>query len=250
MTYTPPTIHAVKLYIEQHGGTVSVARSCDPNRNYYGYHLGKDQIYSHNCLDANGNNRAKGDKDYSVQTARDKSGLTDARAATDIQFFGAGGGLLKKQLQDFSVKLVARCVAKANGTSDIREIIYSPDGVKVWRYDQVSHTNSIGGGDDTHLEHTHVSYYRDTEYKDKISLYKWYFEPVVIPVPEPSPVQPDDVKALQTLLNMLGAGLVVDGVYGDKTKAALQNAGPLLTSIQNNLTKAIDKITKAKADLA
>lgn len=163
MTYAPPTLRELGAFWEQYGG-VNLGIVGDV-RHVVGYHCGRDRIYSSAGL---------GDDDYSVQQKRDKAGLTDAAAAIDL---GRLSGSLEK-LYQFSSWLVASCQAGDIGAADVREIIYSPDGEKVQRYSGVDgeiHTGP-GNGDASHIGHTHVSYFRDSEERDKLALFAPYFE--------------------------------------------------------------------------
>lgn len=214
-TFTPDTIRDLKVYLEGQGAVISIARSCDPNstREFRGYHLSRDQI-----MQGEGKCPGEGKDDYSIQTARDKAGLSDARAAIDIQFKPA-------KLQDYSKWLLKQAQSNAPGTQDWRELIYSPDGVKVLRWDRERGVNSAPQPNEaalSHRTHTHVSFYRDSEDRVKVPTFSGYFGPAV-PPPPGGDVTPEEVKALQTQLNAAGANpqLVVDGVYGPATKAAV-----------------------------
>ena len=68
----------------------------------YGYHLGRDRIYD-------GGGPGKGDRDYSVQTRRDKAGLSDAASAIDL---GRLNGSLPKLYRFSRWRGIAR---RANG---------------------------------------------------------------------------------------------------------------------------------------
>ena len=120
------------------------------HRDTGGYHCGEDDL------------RAAGrvGRDYSViESARDRGGLTDDACAIDIGWFSrtfANG--VHVDLRHWSNWLVAQCQAGAPDTLDIREIIYSPDGKVVRRYDRLGRRT---GGDDSHLFHTHLSLFRD-----------------------------------------------------------------------------------------
>jgi hypothetical protein len=234
MAFTPQSLADLRAAFVSWTGcpteNFSVARSCQPGRGFRGYHLGKDQIFG-----SQGSCTGQRWDDYSVKTARDKGGLTDARAAMDIQFghntLGRGAA---KVLREFSTWLVAQCQANARGTSDIREVIYSPDGTTVLRYDRERGVKSApkpGEADKSHTWHTHVSFYRDSEARAKTPTFAGYFK--AAPAPEPLPPEPelqpvtiDEVKQLQQLLNTLGTtpALVVDGLFGPKTRAALAAA--------------------------
>jgi hypothetical protein len=54
---------------------------------------------------------------------------------------------------------VAECVAGAPDTGDLREIIYSPDGAAVRRWDRLGMRST---GDSSHLFHTRFSFFRDS----------------------------------------------------------------------------------------
>lgn len=164
MTYAPASLLTLRVYLASKTGlpNVSLGIVGDSSRHVRGYHLGRDRIYS-----ANGS----GDADYSVRTDRDRSGLSNAASAIDIGNF--------KQLRAMSVWLVERARSNTPDTHDIREIIYSPDGVRVLRWDRergVSSAPRTGEADNSHLTHTHISWYRDSETRDKTSAFKAYFE--------------------------------------------------------------------------
>lgn len=124
-----------------------------------GYHCGADRTVAN---------------DYSVvESSRDRKGLTDAAAALDIGTFSKKVGSRTLNLRSLSVWLVAQCKAGTADTRDIREVIYTDDGKTVKRWDRLGIRT---GGDDSHLWHTHISYFRDSESRDKTALFKQYLE--------------------------------------------------------------------------
>jgi hypothetical protein len=120
--------------------------------------------------------------DYSYRLPRDKV-TSNAAAAMDL---GKLGGSLGK-LQAFSRWFVAQAHANPTKYRDVREVIYSPDGkvVKRWSgpdnkiYD-VPLDNDVAR---SHLWHTHISWYRDSEKRDKRPLFATYFAPAPAPTP-------------------------------------------------------------------
>lgn len=163
MSYAPQTLDELASYWEAHGG-VALGIVGD-TRHRQGYHLGRDRIYS---------SAGRGALDYSVQLERDKAGLTDAASAMDL---GKLGGTLEG-LRLFSRWLVSTLSKDPAARHDFREVIYSPDGATVQRYsaiDNAIHTGP-GNGDDSHLTHTHLSYLRDSETREKVSVFRPYFE--------------------------------------------------------------------------
>lgn len=163
MSYSPKTLTELGAYWTQRGG-VNLGVVGDVNH-VTGYHLGRDRIFG---------TQGKGAEDYSVQHPRDKAGLTNAASAIDL---GKLGGTYAG-LQAFSRWLVARCQTSAPGTRDIREVIYSPDGSRVQRWSGIDgniHTGT-GNGDSSHRTHTHISYFRDSEYAGKVGVFAPYWE--------------------------------------------------------------------------
>ena len=180
MTYAPDTLQRLSTYWQQNGG-IALGIVGDINHST-GYHLGKDRIY--------GPNGAR-DDDYSVKHPRDKAGLTNAAAAVDLgKLDGTYTGL-----QEFSRWLVSECQHDAPGSTDIREIIYSPDGSRVERYSGIDGAIHSGGnnGDSSHRFHTHISYFRDSEKREKIALFSGYFEASMDlpPITNTTPIQID-----------------------------------------------------------
>ncbi|SCL69660.1 hypothetical protein GA0070606_5151 [Micromonospora citrea] len=124
-----------------------------------GYHCGSDRVVTN---------------DYSVvESPRDSSGLTLDAAALDVGLFQVSAGGRTHDLRTFSTWCVAQCVADTPDTRDIREIIYSPDGAVVRRWDRLRRRSS---GDDSHLWHTHFSFFRDSikANRDQTPLFRRY----------------------------------------------------------------------------
>lgn len=106
--------------------------------------------------------------DYSWQeSSRDWNHKTNAARAFDVGMFPL--------LRELSVWMVAECENNAPDTQDIREIIYSPDGLVVKRWDRLKRRSS---GDSSHLKHTHFGFFADAENRDKIGPFKRFFEGV------------------------------------------------------------------------
>ncbi|MFC4336010.1 peptidoglycan-binding domain-containing protein [Salininema proteolyticum] len=155
MTYAPKQLKKLHNYLKDKTGLSPAALGIVGDAAHRGgYHCGRDRTVS---------------GDYSVvESSRDRRGLSNAASAIDIGGFAKNG----KTLRGLSLWLVGQCRKSAPGTEDIREIIYSPDGKRVKRWDRLGKRSS---GDDSHLWHTHISYFRDSEGKDKTALFKRYF---------------------------------------------------------------------------
>ena len=141
-TNPPRLVELGKFWKAQHGVNLGVIGDTGHVAKGVSYHLGKAEL--------------TGDA-YSIQSARDKAGLTNAA---------------------FSEWLVARCLADPAVRHDVREIIYSPEGKTVQRYsgiDNKIHTGP-GNGDLTHRTHTHISFFRDSEKRDKVFLFQPFFQ--------------------------------------------------------------------------
>lgn len=111
-----------------------------------GYHCGRDRVNP--------------TRDYSViESARDRTGLNSNACALDIGWFETRVAGKSHDLRSFSLWLVAQCRANAPDTTHIREIIYSPDGRIVKRFDRLNRRST---GDRSHLTHTHLSFFRDS----------------------------------------------------------------------------------------
>lgn len=160
VTYAPKQLTAARGYlIDAYGvdpATVGIVGDAAHNG---GYHCGADRTI---------------DGDYSVvESSRDRNGLTNAAAALDIGNFTKKAGGRTLNLRSLSVWLVKQCKANTADTRDIREVIYTDDGRTVKRWDRLGIRNT---GDDSHLWHTHISYFRDSESRDKTALFKRYLE--------------------------------------------------------------------------
>lgn len=161
MTYAPASISDAASYLVGQGfanlGIVGDAAHT------WGYHAGKDRIFGP---------AGQGWADVSVKTVRDKAGLSNAASALDL------GHADKSQLRSFTGWLINRCKANAADTRDLREVIGSLDGRNTIYYDRerdVVATNAPGV-DSSHLWHTHLSFYRDSENRAKRGLFTPYWE--------------------------------------------------------------------------
>lgn len=129
-----------------------------------------------------------------------------------------------------------------------------PRRTTVLRYDRergVKSEPKPGEAAQSHTWHTHVSFYRDSEARAKTPTFAGYFKPPAPEPPQPAPeVQPvtiDEVKQLQQLLNSLAAtpALVVDGLFGPKTRAALAAALATAPQLVLDLTRQKTAIGEA-----
>jgi hypothetical protein len=131
-----------------------------------GYHLGKDQLkFSKNP--------------YSARTARDKAGLADpeiANAACAIDIDDDWD-----YMRQFFPWCVEECRASAPDTLDIRELIYSPDGTNVFRWDRENGVRSLPQPSTqySHRTHGHISKYRDSTRRSLTPLFERYYREVV-----------------------------------------------------------------------
>lgn len=179
------------------------------------YHLGGDQL-----------KLAK--NPYSARTARDRAGLADPAVANFASALDIDDDL--DELRNMSVWIVGECRAGSSDTADIREVIYTPDGVTVWTWDR-----ELGGGsapqrrgDSSHLTHTHISWYRDAGLRDKAGIFRRYFfrdlEAGMFPVCKFG--ENTQMAAwIQFMLLRIDPGCLprfgVNGVYNEEVAAAL-----------------------------
>lgn len=185
MTFAPPTLKAARQLLldnlDMHPGSGSYPADLDPSEvgivgdaDHVGggtsYHLGEDDLKS---------------TAYSIRTARDKAGLSDAASAVDVGEFRVTTELGTFTHRSFAIWLVKQCQANAPDTRDVREVIYSPDGKTVLRYDRERGYASgaqPGEADDSHLFHDHISMYRDAEFRYSLYnlIHRWLVEIGVI----------------------------------------------------------------------
>lgn len=161
MTFAPlPLKNLAAFWVSQGGVNLGIVGDIPHASVGVSYHLGRSQLIP---------------TAYSIQLPRDKAGLTEAASAIDL---GKLNGSLK-HLQAFSNWLVTRCLTDKAARFDVREIIYSPDGTRVQRYSGVSNTivTGAGNGDLSHRTHTHISFFRDSEKRDKIALFRPFWLP-------------------------------------------------------------------------
>jgi hypothetical protein len=189
------------------------------------YHLGKDQL-------------KMSKNPYSARTARDKAGLANPATANMASALDVDDDL--DELRDMSVWIVEQC-RRPNphpDTLDIREIIYSPDGVTVFTWDREKGQTSAPErrGDSSHREHSHFDWYRDAGQRDKVGIFRRYFErnnptggddmiPILFGEGEKPGPRSSRVGAMQRALIRAGADLSgaggPDGRYGQGTANAL-----------------------------
>jgi hypothetical protein len=185
------------------------------------YHLGADQLKI-------------GRDPYSARTARDKAGLSNAASAFDLTD-QIGASLLRL----LSTWTVGQCRAKAGDTLDIREIIFSPDGNAVLTWDRERGVTSfpLQRGDSSHRVHTHFSWYRDSENRNRHAVFERFFEEGLAHMAEFTQEQIDSIYF--TLVQ-------ADGWAIHARAAALQQAAgrmePKLNAVESTLAAVQAKL--------
>lgn len=159
MSYAPATISAARTLIlktlpKMDPMSVGIVGDDAHAKSGTSYHLGKDALRSGS---------------YSVVESSRDAHPTNAASALDFGTFKAGD----HNLRTFSKWLVDQCKAGTADTKDIREVIYSLDGKTVKRWDRLG---KRAGGPSSHTTHTHISWFRDSESRDKARLFRRYFE--------------------------------------------------------------------------
>ena len=200
MTKAPESIQQLaSFWVKQGGVNLGIVGDSKHQKTGTSYHLGEADL----AKDA-----------YSRTLPRDRNGLADFPEFASALDLGKLDGRIGK-LRKFSNWLVNQ--AQAGHTPDIREIIWSPDGIEVRRWD--SSVNKGKGkvivslrrnanktieivnphnGDQTHFRHTHISFYRDSAPRPKVATFKPFFDPKPVPDHQPVPVDepnptPDDL---------------------------------------------------------
>jgi hypothetical protein len=165
MTFAPASCLAVRHEFQKHmplaDNALGIVGDDNHVQNGSSYHLGKSA------------NRP--DSYTIVESSRDRNGLSEAASANDIGYFSITIAGKVHTLRTFSVWLVGQCAANAADCRDIREVIYSPDGKIVKRWDDLGIRST---GDDTHLSHSHISWYRDSETHDRAAVIRRFFTEV------------------------------------------------------------------------
>lgn len=163
MSYAPQTILDVRKLFQKHVPSLSNVElgivGDDSHANSgSSYHLGKDALRK---------------SAYSIIEAhRDRNGLSNAASALDIGYFSIATPSGTQTLSTFNKWLVRECERGAPDTKDIREIIYSVDRKTVKRWDRL---NVRDTGDNSHLTHTHISWFRDSEERNKTGIFERWF---------------------------------------------------------------------------
>ncbi|MFF0720799.1 hypothetical protein [Verrucosispora sp. NA02020] len=197
-----------------------------------GYHTGSDRVVAN---------------DYSVvESPRDRNGLTLDAAALDVGMFRVGSGGRNHDLFTFSTWCVAQCVANTADSRDIREIIYSPDGKVVRRWDRLGRRST---GDRSHLWHTHFSFFRDSikAGRDQTPLFRRYLTTIglITPEQEEMDMTPEEHNWLRTVhrnLTVLDGRNPIGQTYTrtttgeDHTDPKFQVGHPTLRSLGAQLT--------------
>jgi hypothetical protein len=158
-TVNPPKlVDLAKFWVDNGGVNLGIKGDAKHMHRGVSYHLGKGDLI---------------DTAYSIQSKRDRKGLTKSASAIDL---GKLDGTLPN-LRAFSRWLVRRCQADSTVRRDIREIIYTEAGKSVQRYSGIDNKihKGPGNGDASHINHTHISYFRDTEFNDRIEVFRPFF---------------------------------------------------------------------------
>lgn len=152
MTYAPDDLKAIQNYCHLQTGqdwaSLGITHQTPQGG---GYHEGFDLLAEAG--------RAPGPEypysDYSyADSNRDRCCVTDGASAFDL-----GGDF--GRFREITMGIVHACERWDPRCRDVREVIYTPDGRTVHRWDATG--RQPDSGDNSHLTHTHISFFRDSE---------------------------------------------------------------------------------------
>jgi hypothetical protein len=201
MSYAPQTLLDLREYLKPETGLSDNELGIVGDANHsYGYHLGEDRLPK---------------DDYSARTARDLAGLSDGAAANDIGWFD--------RLVALTGFLVAE--ARAGRLTDCRELIGPAADGRAYRYDSLSGWKAQQRAEgDPHEWHLHVSWYRDSEQRDKREPFKRFFEG------DDMSFEQDDRNALGAIYNITMA--LLDGDTARQEKAYVAGYPALMKLVE------------------
>lgn len=193
MSLAPANLLTVAKYWTTHKGVnLGIVGDAAHTAGGTSYHLGRDHLLP---------------GAYSARTARDRAGLSVYASAIDL---GMLNGTFS-ELRAFSKWLVDQCRHGARDTLDIREVIYSPDGQTVLRWDRengIASQPHDGEADMTHRTHTHVSWYRDSRSRSQVGPFRRYIE-------GPAPTHTIHIAAGATFVVVTLSGACIAKVGGE-----------------------------------
>lgn len=217
MTYAPHSLEELRDYVLDHTKLAANAVGIVGDKAHtYGRHLGADRLPRN---------------DYSTIHPRDRAGLSNAAAAIDI---GSHARLVR-----LTMHLVRE--AQAGRLPDVAEIIGPAFNGRAYQW-MASHAYrpQLRAPGDSHEEHLHVGYYRDSERRSKLAPFKAFYEdgqPAHPPTAGASWMERAvknlptlrqgadgaDVRTLQGLLHARGyTASKVDGDFGPKTETSVK----------------------------
>lgn len=183
MTFAPPTLTRLMAYWVAQGGVNLGIVGDAAHQARATYHNGKDVIDNYGRTAAT---------DYSIRLPRDRAGLTNAAAAVDL---GKLDGSLDKE-RAFARWFAGQCYADVPGyRAQVREVIFwSTVRGLVLGWSSLAPDKWIENyGDGSHEWHCHISWFRDTESREKVALFSRY--PLFAP---PPPLPGDDMPVFKT----------------------------------------------------
>ncbi|MFE9192067.1 hypothetical protein ACFYL6_20925 [Micromonospora sp. NPDC007208] len=229
MTRAPANLLAVRSLLLTHLDNAPGPDDLDPGEvgivgdpaHRGGYHCGSDRVVTN---------------DYSVvESPRDRAGLNDYAAGLDVGQFRVTTPKGTFDLPHYSRWLVAQCAANTVDTRDIREVIYSPDGTTVKRWDRLGKRSS---GDSSHRWHTHKSYFRDAikAGRDQTAVVRRYLTEIGL-IKAPTSTE-DDMPTAQEIAKALGDYLVTADIwpngYGDRATNPKIALGTFVAAVAND----------------
>lgn len=183
MTFAPKTLTDLMAYWKAQGGVnLGIVGDSAHLAKGVSYHLGKDDLLP---------------GAYSARLPRDRAGLSLAASACDL---GRLDGSLT-ELWAFSRWFAGECSKGNRLFSDVREVIFWStvrNRVIGWSSEATGDGFVNDYGDLSHKTHTHISWFRDSEFRAKIKTFSAYPAFRSAPVPAPVPPGGDDMPAFKT----------------------------------------------------